>query len=331
MPPRAEEVHSDACSVKMVMMHRPTHEPKREASGEYPFSWHLAAKKRLWELRLQVKFHRIPQGKLYFGVELDKFVPLSAVARKAQKVIVSACKAVVGDCYHTGGDDPAQVQGEREQPAFVMPLWAFDQFHVAEPGKEPELTSDLTGIGSCRAEGFGAYRAAVEAATGSLSTDKVYTFCFWGVSRYLDIMNWKVIGFFPGAKLDFNELCGTPPVFLTVYELQGDSKEQRHLASRKTPYFRAAVWSERSPLPDGKAAANTATAESATSDYWAQMYDQGGTYEHPKPAVEVPDLGDLLGLDDGPAAAAQAPPLAAATVPQQAPKQAENTDLLGLF
>jgi len=338
-PPRVEEVKNDLCTVKLVMMHRPTHEPEREKTGEYPFSWHLADKKRLWELRLQVKFHQPPRGRMFFGVELDKFVPVSGVAKQAQKALVSACKGVVGDCYHSIGDAP-DVQGEREAPAFVMPLWAFDHFHVADLGREPPLTADLSGLGFSRAEGVSKYISAMKAVISSFSTDKVYTFSFWGVSRFLDIIKWRVIGgLLPGVKLDFNQLCGSPPVYVTFYELQGaddDEKDKRHLRSRKNEYFRASVWSTlRPPSGDGtqpsveSPVANV--GEAGASDYWSSMYGEAGqTYEHPKPADSGAVVGDLLGLDDFAGTTAQQAPVAPLAA-QQPPPKAENTDLLGLF
>jgi len=327
-PPKVEEIQNDLCHIKLVMMHRPTHEPQREKSGEYPFNWHLGERRRLWELRLQIRFQRPPTSKMYFGIELDQFVPVSGMTKQAQKALVSACQKVVGDCYHTVGDDPARTQGEVEPPAFVMPLWAFDQFHEAEPGREPPLTADLSGVGLCRAEGVSKYITALKATINSFSTDKVYTFCFWGVSKFLDIMKWEVVGgLLPGVKLDFNKLCGSPPVYLTIYELPGVSeqdKNQRHLASRKKQYFRAAVWSELKPP---SMSAKAAPVQESV-DYWttAGGYGDGacgGGYEHPKANnAEVGALDDLLGLG-------AADPQPAAKV--AAPQQAENVDLLGLF
>merc|ERR1719223_1351546 len=82
------------------------------------------------------------------------------------------------------------------------------------------------------------------------STDKVYTFCLWGVSKFLDVMRWEVVGgIIPGAKLDFNKLCGAPPVNISIYELDSSKAgtDKRHLTSYKRHLFKAAVWSTKSP------------------------------------------------------------------------------------
>lgn len=104
-----------------------------------------------------------------------------------------------------------------------MPLYAFDQFQVCPRGSEPELTGDLEGLGMRRSDGAKAYVAALRKALEELSTEharaletwniggenmeksafrlgnrrkserfgglwgaQVYTFCFWGVSQFLD-------------------------------------------------------------------------------------------------------------------------------------------------
>merc|ERR1719336_107037 len=123
---------------------------------------------------MQLRFKEPPRGRLYFGVELEHFVPVSGIARQAQKALVGACQHVVGDCYHTNGDDPAKVRGEMEKPAFVMPLWAFDQFHVADVGQEPSLLGDLDGVGMKRADGVTNYISALRSVMGGFSADKVY-------------------------------------------------------------------------------------------------------------------------------------------------------------
>lgn len=320
---RVVDFKNDFCTAKLVLMHRPTHQPHREQSGEYPFSWHLQGRKRLWEFRLQLRFQQLPQGQTYFGIELDRYVPVSGLARQVQKALVSACNKVVGDCYHTCGQDPAEVQGEVEKPAFVMPLWAFDQFEVSEPGKEPSLLGDLTGVGRSRADGVSVYIKALRDTINSLSTDKVYTFSFWGISKYLDIMQWEVCGgLMPGVKMDFNKLCGSPPVFFTIYSLQGISKQdkdQRHLQSRKRQYFRFGFWSTLRPPPPAGAGL-VAAQEECDFDYWSGM---AGFEDLMQPAANNLDSSDLLGLS----AAPEKSPEATAKGVQS---KADTCDLLGL-
>lgn len=340
--PRVECVDSDNCSVKLVVMHRPTHDPARERSCEYPFSRHLNGRRRLWELRFQLRFREPPSGQLYFGLELEKFVPVSGLAKSAQKVLVGACRSVVGsDCYHSPGDDPSRVSGELELPTFVMPLWAFDQFVVSEPGQEPALDGDLDKVGFLRSNGVRDYIRNMQSTINSFSTDKVYTFCFWGISQFLDCIQWRVVGgLMPGVKMDFNKLCGSPPIHLSIYQmphLGQQETDRRHLLSRKTYFFKVAVWSELAP-PAKSAPEAAKSAESAEADlaaqaaalndfsYWDDYsYDAG--YFAPAPAEKVPaqpDSVDLLGML---ASDAVQPAQAIGAGPGS---KAESCDLLGL-
>merc|ERR1712066_1133847 len=99
-----------------------------------------------------------------------------------------------------------------------MPLWAVDQVVVSEAGSEPDLMGDLEGVGRRRVEGVDAYIRAMKAVARSFSTNNVYTFCFWGVSQFIDCMWWEICGgILPGVRL--NRLCGPPPIFLSIYDM----------------------------------------------------------------------------------------------------------------
>jgi len=254
---RAQSWENDLCQVKLLAMHRPTHEPDREKDGDYPFSWHLRGRKRNWELRMQLQFKVLPKEPLFFALELSRFVEVSGVTRQVQKALVAACQAA-GECYHSNGEDPSTVLAGREwePPTFAMPLYAFDQFEVSRKGTEPDLSGDLDSVGMRRSDGAKPYMAALKKALADLSTEQVYTFCFWGVSQFLDCIRWEITGgIVPGMTVDFNRLCGSPPVYFSVYELQQSGSEKRHLKSRKRSYFRIAAWSALHPPAEAPAKA----------------------------------------------------------------------------
>jgi len=91
-----------------------------------------------------------------------------------------------------------------------------------------------------------------------LSTDKVYTFAFWGASRFVDVINWQFRGLIPGLQCDFSKLTGDPPVYTVMYEFREEehrseqapgSEDRRHIASRKNYFFKVALWSANKPPP----------------------------------------------------------------------------------
>jgi hypothetical protein len=309
--PQVFECENEFASVKFVVMHRPTPSPKAESSGQYPFSTHLAGKRRLWELRFQLRLRRKPEGQLFFGVVLDQYISVSTMAKQGQKALVAACQGIVGDCYHTNGDKAARTEGELESPAFVMPLWSFDQFKVSDVGQEPSLlTQDADSLGMKRVDNVPKYIKEMKSLIANLSTDKVYTFGFWGISQFLDVMKWEVTGgIIPGMTFDFNNLCGAPPVYLSIYDFTEPSGEdKRHLQSRKREYFKVEVWSMLKP-PDPSR---------------APKFEEEAKLEPAPAAAAAPAMAfdDLLGLET---------PVAGSGGYSQPAKPAESQDLLGLM
>mmetsp|Transcript_101981 Transcript_101981/g.263595 ORF Transcript_101981/g.263595 Transcript_101981/m.263595 type:complete len:391 (-) Transcript_101981:252-1424(-) len=238
---------TDLASLKILVLHRPTHDREREASGQYPYSEHFMGRRRTWEVRVQVRFKKVPQGAIYFGLETRYIAghTMSPGVRRIKNMLLGMVRGVIGkEFHHSPGDDPETTEGEAEPPTFAMPLWAIDQFHVAEDGEEPDLTADFTGIGHKRTGGVNRYIEAMRTMLDSLSCDKVYTFCFWGISQFVDGHNWEFRSKF--FTMDANKLCGAPPVYVVAYELEAHP-DLRHLVSRKSYYFKVALWSALKP------------------------------------------------------------------------------------
>merc|ERR1719163_1896867 len=79
-----------------------------------------------------------------------------------------------------------------------------------------------------------------------------YTMSFWSISPLIDNVMWRIGGVIPGMTVDFNQFAGRPPVHLVVYTLRPqppDSKDERHLDSRKCYLFHLAFWSSLSQPP----------------------------------------------------------------------------------
>lgn len=279
----ASVTENDLCSLKVHFIHKPTHEPWRETTGDYPYSDRICGRKRIWEFRVQLRFKRIPEDRsnLHFGLVLGGYVKVAGVARQVQKTLVHAIRSVVGNFYHSMGDDPAQTKGEVEPPTFVMPFCAFDQFVVSEPGQEPDILSDLSGQGLVRTDGIKQYVSAMRQTMDTLSEDKVYTFCFWGISRFLDCARWDICGApgLAGLRLSFNQLCGQAPIYISIYSLERPASregEKRHLMSMKKHYMNVALWTALAPPPpDVLSLLGVSVASGAESAAEPEPGDQG--------------------------------------------------------
>lgn len=246
----AEVFETEFCSTKVVFMHRPTHEPWRDKANDYPFAWHFAGKQRRWEIRAQMRFKKIPQGRMYVGLALDRYVKVGPKANWAMGVVVASCRSIIKDLYHSFGDDPAKMPAgsELEPHTFVMPFWAFDQMVVSEIGEEPDVAGDLEGLGTRRTGGVKEYIRLMDETLKNLSTDKVYTFCIWGLSQFADWMTWEICGgkLLAGRRLSLNQVVGNRPIAVTIYALEenNDAEDRRHVASRKEDCLQFAFWSD---------------------------------------------------------------------------------------
>lgn len=238
----AFDFDNENCSGQFLVLHRPTYDSKLDSSGNYRYGDYFAGKKRLWEIRFRFRFkRRVSLCDLFFGAELEAYVPVNAATKRVMDLSVSGMRQVVGDrLYHTLGE--ATGDGEREQPAILLPLWAFDQFlETLEGETPPELTDpNLPTYGHKRVGQLREYKRLMDAL--DLRPGPTFTFCFWGVSRFCDVMTWQATGIPIFTPIDLNLYCGKPPLHLVMYTLNGDD-EKRHLQSRKTYFFRVCFWS----------------------------------------------------------------------------------------
>eukprot|EP00929_Paragymnodinium_shiwhaense_P046763 TRINITY_DN23799_c0_g1_i2.p1 TRINITY_DN23799_c0_g1~~TRINITY_DN23799_c0_g1_i2.p1 ORF type:complete len:440 (+),score=103.34 TRINITY_DN23799_c0_g1_i2:151-1320(+) len=237
---------------KLLFFHPPTDPRAQTQAGGLDYRKYFEGKKRIWELRIQFQFKTPPSSgsDLYFGIEMEQYVPLSAATKKVVVLAANAIKHAVGGLYQSPGDDPAQVSGERERPLCVLPLWAFDQFIVTREGDSPPdlRDPDFPNMGSKRYQRISEYAAEVTDLVRTIDDKRTYTFAFWGNSRFLDVLNWRLIGLPVVTPMDFDKLAGEPPVYAVLYSLKegsGDDGEKRHLNSRKNYYFRTALWSSK--------------------------------------------------------------------------------------
>lgn len=221
---------------------------------------------------MNLRLKRVPTGTMFFGLELGH-VPYIG---RAQKTLVYTARKAVGELYGSWGHAPDEEETEEELPTFVMPLWAFDQFAVSDPENKPDLATDISRLGVRRTDGVKQYKAAVSELMSTLSTDKIYTFCFWGVSRFLDVVNWEggwtsTSAWRPPLQVDFGDL----PFRLVLYEkLDGGGRPgYEHPMSRRLYYVRMAVWTHFRPVDPTELARfiGAQAAESARPDVMGEL------------------------------------------------------------
>jgi len=255
---QARPFETEVCSGKVLVLHKPTDEPARLASGNYPYAKHMHGRRRTFEVRIQICFKDVERrGKVYFGCELDRFYKIGALELYFGRTINDMIKKCATGMYQSYGDDPDRVSGELERPCNVYPIWVMDQLIVTRSGeKPPDLTSDkFPTLGMIKANDRKAMKKTIDEL--EFESGVTYTFGFWCVSQFVDAINWKAT---LGGPLDASlSALGThPPAYLSMYyvkpreewtDIQGRN-DNRHLDSRKDYIFRAALWSSlHPPLP----------------------------------------------------------------------------------
>lgn len=244
-PSAAYPFENDFCTGKLIYFHPPTIPGVDQEYADY-----FKGKKRRWELRLQLQFKKppAPDAELCFGIELDRYEALSATTKHVISISVAAMRTAVGAVYQTPGDDPDVVSGEVEKPGCVLPLWAFDQFIVTPEGRVPPSLKDpnFPNLGQKRYQRVSEFVKELEATKKTFDSTSVYTFAFWGNSRFLDVINWQLMGIPMVTPLDFDSIGGAAPCWAVLYNLRPDPEDKargRHVQSRKQYFFRAALWS----------------------------------------------------------------------------------------
>jgi len=241
---------NDLVQGSYFVFHAPTSDANSRGPNGMDYRDYFSGKSRIWELRLQFKFKRQPHPDwdMFFGVELEDYVPLSMATKQAQRFIIAGVNQAVGGLYQSPGTDPSKMTAgdPKEQPCCVVPLWAFDQFVVTPENEQPPNLGDpeFPSFGNKRYRRVSEYAKEIRALKEEMTVGPTYTFGFWGTARFLDVMNWTVIGIPAVTPLDFNRFAGRPPVFATFYALKPSKEgEHRHLENRKEYIFRAAIWS----------------------------------------------------------------------------------------
>lgn len=247
--PEASPFRNENGHGKFIVMHRATHDRKLDKSGDYQYGSYFQGKKRLWEARVQFNFTNPPDVKdVYFGVELGEYVPMNAATKAMMATVVRTLKNVVGNqIHHTSGDNPEKVSGDLERPVFVMPMFAFDQYIITPENETPPDLGDeiIPELGSKRVGRVREFKQELNELV--LKVGPTYTFCFWGISQWLDKLNWQVkMPFF--SPFSLNKFCGTPPVHVVIYTLRED-EDNRHLQRRKNYFLNVAFWSSAQRPP----------------------------------------------------------------------------------
>lgn len=222
-----------------VFLHRPI-----EDDSNCPQSQYFVGKRRAWELRFQCTFKKTTRASdMRVGVSPFSRLPISAIQASMQRFVLKIAGSSLGSFYNSPGDDAATCGGEAEHPVTSVTLSECDQHICHSLAEEQPSLFDHQAFsqkGRLKVNNAAAYREAGE----------THTFCFWGPSRFFNLVKWRLQGIPMLSELSLDALNGPPPLVLSVYILNPDDSgrgDVRHLASRKKVLVSVAGWSSLFP------------------------------------------------------------------------------------
>eukprot|EP00747_Dinoflagellata_sp_TGD_P188108 gnl/TRDRNA2_/TRDRNA2_46585_c0_seq1.p1 gnl/TRDRNA2_/TRDRNA2_46585_c0~~gnl/TRDRNA2_/TRDRNA2_46585_c0_seq1.p1 ORF type:complete len:388 (+),score=51.69 gnl/TRDRNA2_/TRDRNA2_46585_c0_seq1:37-1200(+) len=245
------EFDSGVCYGKVLVLHKPTQNEAALKSGKYPYAAHMHARKRLWELRLQITFRENVEGEIHFGLEQDKYTEVSRLQRMVSAPLLRTLRSIAKGMHQSFGEDPNATAGEPERSTIVFPFCVMDQLIVTKQGETPPCLTDpaFPSKGLTKANDRRAFQEAMDALKYQSGT--TITVGFWSIAQFCDCIGWKAPkrGLMP--EIRFGEIGIHPPCYGSLYVLRPRHEwsnvqginDHRHLDSRKLYLFRSFFWS----------------------------------------------------------------------------------------
>jgi len=223
-----------------------------------PHAEYFSKRTRRWEIRLQGSFKRKPQGKMFAGVVLKDFDygnPLGFFGYWLGGMSLTPLEYALGTKVHfTFGDRCEASQLDAAELAHIVGgLEVFDQI-VETPNTEtpPNICGNLEGQGVERSKSKD-YAAAVKEVEQTIELNKSYTLCFWSASRFIDLIQDKLVNLVPLApsvSLSQSILGQWPPHFvLYVLDSQGEAGKHKHVEQKKTYLVDLMILNPKLPQP----------------------------------------------------------------------------------
>lgn len=259
VPPNTLEgvpFETDCFVGKALLMYR-----QAEPGGASPYKSYFDKRKRNWEIRVQGRFKRVPQGKMFIGVVLHDFNYNQPVARYSAFVHKAGMALVNADFKFSWGDRcGAAKQPDAELSHLVTDMSAWDQIIVTPKCRSPPpLSSELQECGDSHGlnlerskMGLPSYSEAVDEVFRTITSEETYTMCFWGISQIIDLVDWQIkIGY----SVSLGKFLEGSPLHLVMYDLATPQESaleagRRHLESNKSYYFDFMFWSNVVECPD---------------------------------------------------------------------------------
>lgn len=170
-------------------------------------------RRRLFEVQVQGKFKRLPNGEVYVGAEATSKMELGILTRSISLAAMKLCSTMVTDMHYSFGDSPSSPA--YQLPHVVGPIFpTFDKVIVSAPGEEPPelgvpFTEELE-FRKIRTK----YRSVKEA---NIDLDSIYSFSV--NTSNLNLLDWTLVGIPMVKPMDMRTFFGNSSIQLSKYSL----------------------------------------------------------------------------------------------------------------
>ena len=167
--------------------------------------------KREFEVQVQGKFKRVPEGEIYVGAEATQKMELGIITRSACRILLNFVATMVNDSHYSFGDFPTDKLCEN--PHLVAPLLrGMDKVIVSKPGeKVPEMGEPFYEAPDLRKKRTKSNMA--------FKVDVSCTYSFSVNTSNLDLCSWNIVGVPMIKNMDMRSLFGDAGIRLVAYEL----------------------------------------------------------------------------------------------------------------
>lgn len=167
--------------------------------------------RRQFEVQVQGKFKREPQGEIYVGAEVTSKMELGMLTRSISKAALRFCGTMVNDLHYSFGE--ATSDPNHQVPHLVAPIFpTFDKVLVSPPGTAlPPMNVPFNEDLDYRKQRM-KFRL-----TSDAKIDIANTYSFSVNTSNLNLLDWTLVGipmvrpmdlrtFFGGAAIQLGEL-----------------------------------------------------------------------------------------------------------------------------
>ena len=170
-------------------------------------------KSRQFEVQVQGKFKRVPQGEIYVGAEAVNKMELGFMTRSLSKAALSFAGSMVSNLHYSFGD--SQTLKDYEIPHVVAPMFpTMDKILVTPAG----ATLPKMGIPFQEDPDYRKQRLKFKWIADA-KVDLTSTYSFSVNTSNLDLANWKVVNIPMCRPMDLSIFFGDSAVRLVAYEI----------------------------------------------------------------------------------------------------------------